>query len=105
MSTIVSILRAWISVQSSIAPDTNSVASSLIATISTSGLSFDRPRDPVEKRVRVGRQLVELLVQMRDLELGLQVHFVLDVAPDVVLRRLAVLAQEHEHRQHDRLQR
>src|SRR5438105_2953719 len=44
-------------------------------------------------------------MQLRHLQLGLQVDLVLDVAADVVFRRLAVLAEQHEYGEEDRLQR
>src|SRR5688500_3124603 len=61
--------------------------------------------DPVQAAEQHGVQLVDLVVQVRDLELGLQVDLVVDVGADAVLGRLPVLAEQHDHRQEDRLER
>ena len=50
-------------------------------------------------------QLIDLLMQVRNLEFGLQVDLIVDVGADMVLGRLAVLAEQHDHRQEDRLKR
>ena len=44
-------------------------------------------------------------MQVGDLELGLEVDVVLDVATDAVFGDLAVLAEQHEDRQDDRFER
>ena len=59
----------------------------------------------VEPFQGLGVQVVHLLVQLGDLELGLEVDVVLDIPPDAVLRHLPVLAEQHEHREEDRLER
>src|SRR5262249_19913265 len=63
---------------------------------------FLDPHEPVEHLLV---DAVGLLVEVRDLELGLDVDLVFDVGPHAVFRGLAVLADQHEARQEDRLER
>src|SRR5262245_37271495 len=63
---------------------------------------FLDPREPVEHLLV---DAVGLLVEVRDLELGLDVDLVFDVGPHAVFRGLAGLADQHEARQEDRLER
>ena len=44
--------------------------------------------DALQARHGFGMQVIELLVELGDLEFGLQIDVVLDVAPDLVLGRL-----------------
>src|SRR5262249_44581672 len=59
---------------------------------------FLDPHEPVEHLLV---DAVGLLVEVRDLELGLDVDLVFDVGPHAVFRGLAVLADQHEARQED----
>ena len=75
-------------------------------------LTTDRARarhqqllDPHQPFEHVLVHLVGLLVEVRDLELGLEVDLVLDVAADPVARALAVRAEQEQRRQDDRLER
>src|SRR6185312_3667024 len=61
--------------------------------------------DADEMLEHLGVDAVGLLVQVRDLELGLDVDLVLDVRTHAVLLGLPVLADQHEARQEDRLER
>src|SRR5262245_55527661 len=107
MSTIVSTFAPRIGSQSSISPETNSVPSELTAVSSTSDLLVGRDpaRQLVEGRRALRRQPVDLLVQVRDLQLGLQVDLVFHVAAHALLGGLTRLAEQHEDRKDDRLQR
>ena len=63
---------------------------------------------PLQRREtahRLGVEGVQLGVELRDLEPGLDVGRVLHVAADPVARRLAVLGDEHEAAEEDALQR
>ena len=60
--------------------------------------------DPVEPLLDLRVHRVELLVHVRDLHLGLEVHVVLDVAAHLVACHLPVLTEEHEHAEDDRLE-
>src|SRR6266446_5056369 len=59
----------------------------------------------IETEENVAREAVELLVQVRDFEFGLQVHVILDVGMDAVLGGLAVLAEQDEDGEKDGLER
>jgi hypothetical protein len=50
-------------------------------------------------------EAVDFLVHVRDLQFGLDVHLVLDVAADAVFFCLPVLADQHETGEEDRLER
>jgi len=45
----------------------------------------------------LGVHLIDLLVHVRDLQLGLQIDLVLDIVTHPLARDLAVLAEQHEH--------
>src|SRR5262245_6854404 len=63
----------------------------------------ERALEAVQARQHVLAHLVDLLVQVRDLELGLEVDLVLDVAADAIARGLPVRAEQEQRRQDDRL--
>src|SRR3982750_1292794 len=65
----------------------------------------DRLLDANEMLEHLGVDAVGLLVQVRDFELGLDVDLVLDIRAHAVLLGLPILADQHEARKKDRLER
>ena len=49
-------------------------------------------------------ETIQLVVKVRNLQLGLKIDIIFDVGPDAILRSLPILAQEHENGQENGLE-
>src|SRR5262245_27562858 len=65
---------------------------------------FQRLLEICQSQEHIRRQPIDFFVELHDFQLRFLIHFIFDVGADAILFHLAILAEQHEHRQDDRLQ-